>query len=106
MRRAPSFHKRIFPSRSLPITEYSVEDSRMLLTNSTACCAVARIELSKSAGFIATSCQIAARKRRNLRMKIGWISDNDAVHRSRTRHFARTPEKRAQRAPFGDRLWE
>jgi hypothetical protein len=48
------------------MTEYSVEDSRMLLTNSTACCAVARIELSKSAGFIATSCQKVTRKWRNL----------------------------------------
>ena len=47
IRRAPSFQRRIFPSRSLPMREYSVEDSRILLTNSTACCAVAKMELSK-----------------------------------------------------------
>src|SRR6266498_2499719 len=29
MRRAPSFHKRILPSRSLPMIEYSVEDCRV-----------------------------------------------------------------------------
>src|SRR3954469_24938457 len=62
MRRAPSFHNRIFPSRSLPMTEYSVEDLRILLTNSTACCVLARIELSKSPGFIAASCQTVARQ--------------------------------------------
>lgn len=52
IRRAPSFQRRIFPSRSLPITEYSVDASRMLLTNSTACCAVPRMALSKRFDFM------------------------------------------------------
>src|ERR1043165_1099500 len=34
MRRAPSFHSRILPSRSLPMMEYSVEDCRTLAKNS------------------------------------------------------------------------
>src|SRR5260370_29249358 len=41
----------MFPVRSLAITEYSVEDSRILVMKSTASCEVPTIELSKSLGF-------------------------------------------------------
>src|SRR5437868_15151943 len=83
MRRAPSFHNRIFPSRSLPMTEYSVEDSRILLTNSTACCVLARIELSKSPGFIAASCQTVARQWGN---KSSQPSSTPPLHRPRKKY--------------------
>src|SRR6185503_6317208 len=48
MRFAPSFHSRILPSRSLPMTEYSVEDSSTLPMKSSAFSALPITVLSKN----------------------------------------------------------
>src|SRR6185369_11671618 len=48
MRRAPSFQRRIFPLRSLPMIEYSVDAERTLAMKSMASRASRITELSKS----------------------------------------------------------
>src|SRR6266849_9400856 len=65
-RRAPSFQSTILPSRSFAMTEYSVEDSRMLVMKSTASCGLLTMEVSKSFGLLPGSTVATGGSRREV----------------------------------------
>jgi hypothetical protein len=99
--RAPSFHSKIFPSRSFPMIEYSVEDSRILAMKSTASCGLPTMALSKSLAFRVSSVkriswEMSLEMSRNP-MALPWLSCRGVIttralmRRSSLRTRPRTP---------------